>query len=369
MPLSQFHNKHIRKLVLMTIDLFFALIRDALWDSTEDIPLELPKQETGILFSIAEQQSVCGLVIEALIHNNIKMSQQWVFKAISLLEQIKQQNKIINEGVVKLDRLMNEAGINYTIVKGQVLASYYPNSLLRQPGDIDYYCGNSVFDRALKVIKEQWGVTPERDGAEKHYHFNYNGVTFEGHFKLVELYGRKRNECFKDLVDCDISTEVDIDGHPIKTLSPTIHVLYVFLHLYNHLLKLGIGLRQFCDLAVMLHCCKGQINIDVMNEYLHALGMEKAYRACGCILVDYIGLKEVELGYTLTNTDRRYGKRVLNVVMFRGNMGHYNKLSGFNGWMHKVETTGIKLSHFVKFVLLAPGYSCGWLWHEFRRNL
>lgn len=71
----------------------------------------------------------------------------------------------------------------------------------------------------------------------------------------------------------------------------------------------------------------------------------------------------------LKKRDHRYGQKILNVVLFRGNMGHYNKLSGFKGWRHKVEASGIKFAHFVKFVALAPGYSCGWLSHEIKRSV
>ena len=55
-------------------------------------------------------------------------------------------------------------------------------------------------------------------------------------------------------------------------------------------------------------------------------------------------------------------------MIYRGNMGHYNKRNGFRGWKHKLEALGIKVSHFIKFMPLAPGYSRGWLWHEISRQ-
>ncbi len=166
-----------------------------------------------------------------------------------------------------------------------------------------------------------------------------------------------------------MGASVDIDGYQIKTLSPTLHTLYVFIHLYSHLLALGVGLRQFCDLAVMLHYCKGQIDMEALRGHLEALGLDKAYRACGNILVDKLGLPAEDLGFSLSDSDWKSGKRVLDVVMYRGNMGHYNNRNGFSGWKHKVESLGIKVSHFVKFMPLAPGYSCGWMWHEITRQV
>lgn len=62
-------------------------------------------------------------------------------------------------------------------------------------------------------------------------------------------------------------------------------------------MKVGVGLRQFCDMAVMLHYAKGDIDMCALRADLQTLGMEKAWRACGSILVDYLALPEEELGY------------------------------------------------------------------------
>lgn len=365
-----------------TIQLFFALLRNALWRTAEDAPLILSESKTAKLFAISEQQAVLGLVADILTRDDMKIPQQWVYESIGVLEQIRQLGKIVNKGAANLANVLSANGVDYVIVKGQVVATYYPDALLRQSGDIDYFCDGLEFEKSLKAIREHWHVNPEGDGAEKHYHFDYKDVAYEVHFKLVDLFGKRRNEYFQKLIDCSIPISVRIEGQEIKTLNPTIHVLYVFLHLYNHLMKLGVGLRQFCDLAVMLHYAKNQINKDALREHLHALGMVRAYRACGSILVDQLGLSEEELGYTLTNKDRGYGRKILDVVMSRGNMGHYEIVNGewqmVNGAVRsdkisevrrQISAAGIKLSHFMKFAPLAPGYSCGWLWHEFQRNI
>ena len=159
-----------------------------------------------------------------------------------------------------------------------------------------------------------------------------------------------------------------VDGMSVKTLSPTMHTLFVFIHLFHHLLELGIGLRQFCDWAVMLHTYHDEIDQKGLQEYLRALGLERAYRACGSILVDCLGLPAEEFTYKLTDHDRRYVARIMDVIFYRGNMGRYNKRNGFSGWRHNIEATGIKVSHFVKFVALAPNYCCRWIGYEMMKK-
>ena len=350
--------------------LFFSILRDSLWREGEmTLPQKLSEKEAREVSALAEKQTVSGLVIDALFRHEVKMPQMMIYEAIGQHGQIKQQSRAANKGVVELNNLFASSGVDYVVVKGQVVASYYPDALLRQSGDIDYYCDNANFEKAQRAVADRWGIAPETERSEKHAHFENNGITYEGHFALLTLYGKKERDYWQQLLKNDKDGVVIIDSVEVRTLSPTVHVLYVFLHLYNHLMKLGVGLRQFCDLAVMLHYAKEQIDMVVLRGHLRALGMERAYRACGSILVDYIGLSESDLGYTLTDTDRKYGKRILSVVMYRGNMGHHNKFGGFHGWKHKVGALGIKLSHFAKFAPLAPNYSCGWLCHEIKRHL
>lgn len=352
-----------------SLQLFFALLRDALWHSEKNLPKELSSDTLAELFSIAEKQTVSGLVVDAITRNNINMDVDWVLDALGLLEQIKRQSMTVNNGVTSLHQLLSTSGVNYIVVKGQVIASYYPNPLLRQSGDVDYYCSKEYFPKSQDVVGRAWKVNTDTDKSFKHCHFNYNGVTYEGHFRLLSLYSKKSQAYWQKLLDSDEGGIAMIDGVAIKSLSPTLHTLYIFLHLYNHLINLGVGLRQFCDIAVMMRYAKDQIDMDALRDHLEALGMEKAYRACCCILVDHLGLSEEELGYAFSDADRCYGEKILDVVMFRGNMGHYEgETKRFEErWKWKMKAIGIKFSHFMKFMPLAPSYTRGWLMYKIRR--
>lgn len=352
------------------LQIFFALLRYALWHKEENLDKDLSLETVLRLFSIAEQQAVSGLIIDAVLRNNIEMPPKKKLKAVGVLVQIKRQGIAVNKGVTDLHQLLSSSNIDYDVVKGQTVASYYPEPLLRQSGDIDYYCSKEYFPKSQEVISRVWKVNTETGKAEKHCHFDYNDIMYEGHFQLLSLYDRKRRSYWQHLIDNDGGGTAVIDGVEVKTLSPTVHTLYIFMHLYNHLMKLGVGLRQFCDMGVMLRNAKKLIEMEALRTHLHALGMEKAYRACGSILVDKLGLSEDELGYTLSDNDRRYGKKILDVVLYRGNMGNYEGSSmrseGRREW--KMKAIGIKLSHFIKFVHLSPGHTCGWMLHEIRRT-
>lgn len=346
--------------------LFFLLLRDALWQRNEPIPSELSESEMESLLSLAEKQAVSGLISDSLIRHDVKLPQMQVYELIGLQNCIKQNSLKINKGAKELHLLFERNHVKYVIVKGQVVASYYPEPLLRQSGDVDYYCDSHNFDYSLKAVRDSWGVVAETDDSEYHAHFDYKDVTFEGHFALALFFNNRKDNYWQQILDNDKGDIVNIDGVGVRTLSPTLHVLFVYLHLFHHLVGLGVGFRQLCDWAVMLHYANSHINQEQLQMHLKALGMESFYRACGSILVDYLGLPENEFGYTITSKDRKYGKKILDIILYRGNFGQYNKRNGFSGWKHKVEASIIKISHFIKFVLLIPDYSFRWIWHEFK---
>ena len=347
------------------ISLLFSLLRKALWKSEESLPSELPEEVCHHLLSLASMQAVMGLVTDALIRNNVRMPQKCVFEIIGTLEQIKQQGRKIDEGVVKLHYLLAEHKIGYRVMKGQAVAKFYPVPLLRQSGDIDYYCMPNVFERSLGVVREAWEVMPEIHKSEKHADYEYQGIRYEPHYILTDLHRKKYNDYLVKLINEDPGAEVEINGIYVKTFSPTLHTLYIFLHLFFHLVEVGVGLRQFCDLALML---RAGVDHSALKNHLETLGMVRAFKACEFILTDCLGLQEQYLPYKISPIDRKYGKRMLGVVLYRGNMGHYNKRNGWSGLGHQLESACIKMSHFVKFYCLSPTYLDGLVTHRLFEN-
>lgn len=349
--------------------LFFLLLRDALWRRNEPLPSELSEKEIEPLLSLTKKQAVSGLISDSLIRNDVKLPQMRVFELVGLQECIKQNSRQINNGAKELHMLFERYHVKYVIVKGQVVASYYPNPLLRQSGDVDFYCDSQYFDNSLVAVRDSWNVNTETEDSEYHAHFDYKGVTFEGHFALALFFNKRKDSYWQQILDSDRGAVVNVDGVDVRTLSPTLHVLFVYLHLFHHLVGLGVGFRQLCDWAVMLHYANSQINQEQLQMHLKVLGMDSFYRACGSILVDYLGLPETEFGYNISSKDRKYGKKILDIVFYRGNFGQYNKRNGFSGWKHQVEASFIKISHFIKFVPLIPDYSFRWVWHEFKTKV
>lgn len=354
----------------MTSIMRYYLLIDILRAALFGQPAKL--QRNGNLVAVlaeAEKQAVTPMAFQRLAETDVKLPSEVVFRQMGIQQQVAQRNAVLNEQVVSLVQLFQKHEVDYVIVKGQVAASYYPEPKFRQSGDVDFFCDEKNYQKAIDVLKKEWGVNVESGNGEFHDAFGYKGVDFEMHHTLTHFYDKNKDFYWKNILADAPHYAVNINGFGISTLHPTIHSLYIFLHLYHHLLELGVGLRQFCDWAMVLHTCKDEIDHQAIRQHLMAFGMEKAYRACGVILVRDLGLPADEFTYELTDSDIHYADRILDVVFYRGNMGHYNKRGGFHGWRHKLESTAIKLSHFVKFYPLAPSFMRDWGWSVIKSRL
>ena len=354
---------------MTTIELFLKLVRKSLWQADEELPAELSEKMAANILRGGKEQGLLGLVIDALLCNKTKVPEEHYLEMMVMQMKVKQSNEKLNEGLRRLKNLFDERQIEYKVVKGQTVGAYYPNPMLRQAGDIDYYCDARNFTKAQEAVREAWNIEADANGSLCHIHYEYKDVVYEGHFALTRFYSKEKDNYWQQLVDGDEGCNVNVDGMQVPTLSPTMHTLYVFIHLYSHLLGLGVGFRQFCDLAVLLHACHEEIDYKHLHEMLLTLGVERAFRAVSCILTDGIGLPPSDLDFEPTDKDRRYARRIFDIVMYRGNMGHYNKKSGDSGWLHNIESAGIKLSHFKSLWPLAPVFSCRWITYEPTKKL
>ena len=337
-------------------DLLCLMLRSALWSP----PLKfqkMPSEAYRALMNTAEKQTVTGLFCHTLIANNVKLIKYDAVESLAQLQHIEERNKQVNKALVDLCTLLNRHDIKFIVVKGQTLASLYPTPTARIPGDIDFYCDAENFDKAKKVIEESWNVSFKYDAKDvkQHMSFEYGSIDFEQHLMLCNFSSPSIQKQFDQYINEAKTVYATVEGTAVPTLEPTINVLYTFLHLYRHLIELGCSLRQFCDLAILLHHFKNQIDRPKLSLMLKQIQHEKAFCAIGTILVDCLGLPEDEFPFELTKTHRSYKEELLKIIFTRGNFGKYGRKHAVrSGIGYYMETFALKIRHQVRFFRLAP---------------
>ena len=330
--------------------LFFSLLRNALWNTTEDFPEKIAPETSGALLRLAEEQTVSGLIIDALIRNDIHMEQQTVFETFCMLEQIKKANREVNRELLLFAELMAAKGLDYVVCKGQTIAALYPDPLLRMPGDIDFLVYD--YQAAQRLLQKEWGICLPNCFIEKEVAFRHNSVTYELHTQLITFCWRSHQRYWESMMQRPHQSIVLVDGKEVKTLSPNIYAIYVFAHLFFHFIREGIGLRQMCDWAIILDLYKNEIDQSQLAADLDGLGITRAYRAFGGVLTNYLGLKSFPLAQN--EKDLKASEQILKDILRYGNFGKPSRKVQQSGWKFKMETMGRTVRNCCKYFWLAP---------------
>lgn len=333
------------------VDKLFSLLRSALWG--EPFQGEVSKQEFAQILKLAKEQTVTGLVFNVLKDAKIEgtLNKSIIFENIGLTEQIKHQNAIIDRELSSFASRSQDAGLKYLVVKGQTIGCLYANPGLRAAGDIDFLVPD-ISSHLSEVFPD---VQFPAIMKEKELGFEYNHVTYELHTRLTDFGCKKHQKVWENLIAEEWGKNyfVEIDGVKVRTLSPTVNAVYLFLHLYFHLIREGVSLRQFCDWAIMLHHYRNDIDKEALKEILQQLDMIRGYRAFGTILVDELGLPEEEFPLPLAEEDRGMKKKILEDIFQGGNFGKHNhKAKSALGF--KMETFRMALNNSIRYHSLAP---------------
>lgn len=333
--------------------LLLKLLQNALWHS-EDKPIVRQEYFEQVMFE-ATQQAVGALVADCIINSGVRLDVKAVAQLLSTVQQHVQKATYMDAGVAQLAQLLDANGIRYVVFKGQVAAVNYLNPALRTSGDIDFYVAKDDFSRASEVIAAEWKVEIERVEGDHHWNFSHEGIEYEMHYR-AEMFGTKSHQLYFDsMVETDVMDgcrTVIIGGTAVRAFSKELELLHVFKHFFYHLLVEGVGLRQLCDIFIMLNAYD-DINKPLLRKYLLNLGYARAFDATVCMAQRYLGLKET--AWTIKSRSvEKYADRIMDEILEGGNFGRRNRRYNKMGMRKSMETAVTAFHHVRSYLLLAP---------------
>lgn len=339
----------------LLIETLFAWIRAALWNQQVENPVLTPEVCLR-LFHLSKFQTVHSLIASAWLKYGDRMSRNDKLRAYFVYKTIKEENEALNNSIEKIAVAMEKHNVEYVIVKGQTVGVYYPAPEARIPGDIDIFISSRDLKRIDDVLKEEFGADLSPLNTHRHQSTEILGSVVEVHNRLVDLNSSKHRRYWDKIYsNCFQQFEtVEINGKSVRTLDATRNVLYVFQHLYFHLLVMGIGLRQLVDLAILINSLKDQIDKQELGKHLHELGLYEAFCAIGWVLINKMGLDEDVFPFIIEERHKKYEKNIIKEIFKHGNFGKYNRKINRIGKLHTLETASIFIYHSFLFFRLSP---------------
>ena len=225
-----------------------------------------------------------------------------------------------------LHKLMTENEIPYCIVKGPASSYYYPNPLLRNMGDVDFYVPDGYVERAKEVLISD-GFSFKDTGHRHHYQFKKGTMDAELHFAPISIPNDEMRPIFleywSDLCDKASLTKDVFSSYMLP--SPFHHGFILLTHFRAHMTSGGSGLRHLCDWAVFVNSFESEEFTKLFEKKLKRVGLWRLAQAIALAAVSYLGMPHK----AWMGDDYEVADALMEDVARGGNFGRRDKTSSY----------------------------------------
>lgn len=280
-----------------TEDIFFSLLRSGLWGSgPADLAGEEPDWDS--IFTLARRQAVFGLVFRgaSMLPENQMPPMPDRMKLMVEAGKIEKQAGKVKGTAREIVANLTEAGFSPLVFKGPAVGKYYREPELRTSGDVDIWIPQHLEAAAGLFRDKGLTVMKEADGA---FRFAMDGVTVELHRRYYDLH---------------VSP-----GKLPEVPSACAELLMLSSHILKHAIGVGIGLKQFCDMAMAFSALEGRYDRGEFESCVRSCGLRRWNDLLCSFLAEFLGSPAATLPAYRTMS----ASPLLRIVMEGGNFGQH----------------------------------------------
>ena len=307
---------------------------------------EMDTDDWKLLYRLALKQAILGVVMEGVNRvkaNGVDLPEDVMEKWASHMISIELNNLKANKVAAKLYELLENDGFRCCILKGQGNNLMYPNVFSRTPGDIDVWMAKAEGSKpGIKDIIKYVRLRNPKGRAIYHHidYGNFKKIDVEIHYRPSFMNNLAHNyrlqKWFVQQADTQFNNRVELPGGvgTISVPTPEFNTIYQLVHIYNHILNDGIGLRHIIDYYYVMLALKDKESVVPTLRYL---GLEKIAGAVMWVLSKMLGLEDK---YLIVAPDARLGRVMANEILHNGNFGLQSKV--YRNLLHDKNTTAWK---------------------------
>lgn len=194
-----------------------------------------------------------------------------------------------------LQELLGKEGVLSILLKGVGTAELYPVPELRKSGDIDLLIPRTKdLERACQILQVAgYRVKHEQYAQHQVVCTSGEGIEVELHVMLAEPFDNIRiNRYLKEkLAACEKECETkEIMGVPLTILKPGFHAYQLLLHMLQHFLRAGFGLKLLCDWVVLWNQGMSSEEVEKFLRLTEESGLKGFCDMVTAVCVEYLGL-------------------------------------------------------------------------------
>lgn len=307
-----------------THSLLFKLIRLGLNTEQDYSFPTLTDKGWNTLIGLSKKLSMTGIVFSGIekLDKDKQPERAVLLGLIDFCLKTEYMNSMHNLKVAGIYKLFEENGFQPIIMKGQGIATLYPSSNRRMPGDVDIWVDGEMRYVAEFVLKrDPLSIVSKRHIQSK----KDKDLTVEVHTIPALMFNpfsnRKLERWFTEWRKDVIMVNLPDAGY-IATPSNEMNRVFLLVHKYMHFLCGGIGMKQLTDYMMLLK--KGFTEEERLRsvEKIKQLNMGKFCKAVMYILKEKLGIED---RFLLMEPDRKAGEILLEEILTTGNFGFYDE--------------------------------------------
>ena len=342
------------KIALDTKDKTSEVIDEELSGFLSDIKPEDWKE----IIRIAIRNSVAGLLYDILerVPDIPDNSRKELISYSRIIVRGNYRMLIINK---QLTEILGKSGISFCIMKGMAAAADFPVPDLRKAGDIDILLTDiKTAENAVREI-EKLGFSKDEEQHSLHHisMSDKNGMEIEVHTMLAEPFDNSKINGYLEKLIPECGNHIrkrEIMGTMLPVLEDAYHAYELLLHMLQHFLRAGFGVKLLCDWVVLWN--RG-LNEEERQQYLKMVndsGIKGFSDMITICCIKYLGLKresvmwmspfekgknreeqeeEIDLFMEELMEAEEFGKSKGRMVALRGN-GLFDYVREFHHQMH-----------------------------------
>lgn len=287
---------------------------------------EVNDEELEDIFEIADRHEVLALL------ENMSYSDRLTGKH-SLTVQDKTA-RTVHKGIklqalnTKITALLEKEGVKAVTLKGGAVARFYPVPEFRKTTDIDLFVfSKEDAQKAGRILCENGFKFSQLWHANHHIVLvSEKGETVEIHLSWAEAFREKRLNQYLEKIQKESRNHcqpIDCQGEKIFAYETAFQGFYLLIHMFQHFVGSGFGLRNLCDWVVLWENCDDEKARKDFRKMVCESGTEKFAQAVTSVCVNYLGLSKEKSPFSEDSlTEQEVTDELLRDILDAGEFGY-----------------------------------------------
>ena len=239
-------------------------------------------------------------------------NEAWMHQGKSFIQQESRQIVMQSYRLLFLTKyvvsILKQNDISVIVLKGVATGSLYPVPEMRKSGDVDLLVPNNIPEAVIRKVMLAAGFRlSEAQHANHHIAFvTEEGIHVEIHTMLAEPFAYKKlnraiakhgTMCWKHLHVAEIM------GVEFPILDKPFHAYELLLHMLQHFMYAGFGLKLLCDWVMIWRVNWSQEEKDLFNSLIEEAGLSVFSDAITAVCQKFLGLSTEDNDLLINQTD------------------------------------------------------------------